>query len=285
MALAACAGLATAQDSYRLPPMHHPVEVAFPESMHHPAELAPGESGELVCDTCHGIEDLKEIPLEEVDAESPEFLHLGPYRNLTDFCYHCHEEQGHERYNLHVMLDEQGEVDERGCIYCHLEAPDPSVEDQDDEMEFRLPKEKLCYGCHLKTPHLNTLTHQTEPDEKVLEHMRLAEKRHGVHLPLDDRGWVTCITCHTPHQQGVIDTNRPAGRQVEDQPVTDGIANSRTAWSRVFARDKAQRLDDWLQGRRAAVEPPEYLRVEKEVLIRLSARDGTLCLSCHEFED
>jgi hypothetical protein len=67
--------------------------------------------------------------------------------------------------------------------------------------------------------------------------------------------------------------------------VAEGIAYARTAWSVVFAKDKAQRLqeiegNDLLEGRM-----PEYLRVEKELLLRLRAKDGTLCLSCHEFED
>jgi hypothetical protein len=152
-------------------------------------------------------------------------------------------------------------------------------------MAFRLPKEKLCYGCHLKTPHLNALTHQTEPAEEIRQVMHQAEKEHEVKLPLDDEGKIACITCHSPHQSGVIDPGKAAGRVVEDQPVEDGVVYSRSAWSRVFAKDKTQRLHELKVRQQMQAELPEYLRVEKEILLRLSAKDGTLCLSCHEFED
>lgn len=285
LALYGLAGVSQADEAYRLPPLHHPVEITAPASMSIPQELPLGKQGELVCGTCHGIEDLKRIPLDEVDADAPDFLNLGPYQDLTDFCYHCHEEKGHQRYNLHLMLDEQGEIDDRGCIYCHMDTPDPSEEEHADEMRFRLPKEKLCYGCHLKTPHLNALNHQTEPAEEIRQVMRQAEKKHEVKLPLDDEGMITCITCHSPHQSGVIDPAKAAGRVVEEHPVEDGIVYSRTAWSRVFARDKLKRLQDMEVRGQTNLALPEYLRVEKEILLRLSAKDGTLCLCCHEFED
>jgi hypothetical protein len=183
------------------------------------------------------------------------------------------------------MLNEQEEIDDKGCIYCHMETPDPSVDELGSDMAFRLPKEKLCYGCHLKTPHLNALTHQTEPAEEIRQVMHQAEKEHEVKLPLDDEGKIACITCHSPHQSGVIDPGKAAGRVVEDQPVEDGVVYSRSAWSRVFAKDKTQRLHELKVRQQMQAELPEYLRVEKEILLRLSAKDGTLCLACHEFED
>jgi hypothetical protein len=278
-------GIAQAQETYRMPPMHHPVEITIPASMQVPDELALGPHGELVCETCHGIEDLKKIPLEEVDVEAPDFLNLGPYQDLTEFCYLCHEEKGHQRYNLHLMINEKGEIDERGCVYCHIEPPDTTKTYESNELEFRLAREKLCYGCHLKTPHLNALNHQTEPSDEIRKVMRLAEEKHKVKLPLGEQGEVICITCHSPHQSGVIDLDRPAGKVVEDQSIEDGIAYVRTAWSRVFTNDKTERLEELTLRQQGSSDLPEYLRVEKEILLRLSAKDGTLCLSCHEFED
>jgi hypothetical protein len=283
--LCGLAGISQADENYKLPPLHHPVEINVPDSMETHPELPLGSHSELVCDTCHGIEDLKQIPLDEVDLDAADFLNLGPYQDLTDFCYHCHEEKDHQRYNLHLMLNEQGEIDDKGCIYCHMETPDPSVDEQGGGMEFRLPKEKLCFGCHLKTPHLNAFNHQTEPAEEIRQVMRQAEKEHEVKLPLDDEGKIACITCHSPHQSGVIDPGKAAGRVVEEQPVEDGIAYSRSAWSRVYAKDKTQRLHKLKVRQQIQAELPEYLRVEKEILLRLSAKDGTLCLACHEFED
>lgn len=272
-------------DEVKLPPMHHPVEIAIPASMTIPQALPLGDHGELICDSCHGLDDIEKIPLDEVDTQVPDFLRLGPYRQLTDFCYRCHEKARHERYNIHRMLDEEGRLDERGCVYCHRETPDRNRAYDSEELAFQLPREKLCYGCHLKTPHLNALNHLVEPDDAIRENLREAEVTHQVSLPLDDRGWITCITCHSPHPLGVIDRERPAGQVVEDHDVADGIAYARTAWSVVFAKDKAQRLQEMKGDGLPEGQMPEYLRVEKELLLRLRAKDGTLCLSCHEFED
>lgn len=281
----ALSGTPQADQAYRMPPMHHPVDIAVPASMRIHDELVLGPRGELVCETCHGIEDLKQIPLDEVDVEAPDFLNLGPYRDLTDFCYLCHEEEGHARYNLHLMLNENGEIEEKGCVYCHTEVPDPSKTYEADELVFHLAREKLCYGCHLKTPHLNALNHQVEPSDEIRDVMRRAEDKHGVVLPLGEQGQVICITCHSPHQYGVIDPDTAAGRVLEDQPIEDGIAYQRTPWSGVFEKDKTQRLEELTQRQQGDPDLPEYLRVEKEILLRLPAKDGTLCLSCHEFED
>jgi hypothetical protein len=51
------------------------------------------------------------------------------------------------------------------------------------------------------------------------------------------------------------------------------------SWSAVMKEDKRERLE------KIAMSLPMYKRIEKEVLLRLPAKDGTLCLSCHEFEN
>ncbi|MET0081353.1 MAG: hypothetical protein ABW119_23105 [Candidatus Thiodiazotropha lotti] len=274
-----------AEAGYQLPPLHHPVEIQLPAAMEIPEDFSLGEHGELICDTCHGIEKLEDIPLDQVDPDVESFLRYGPYKDLTDFCYHCHEEQGEQRYNLHVMLDSTGEVDDSGCTYCHTEIPDPRDDTPIEQMEFRLPKAKLCYGCHLKTPHLNTLTHLQKPDEAMIKRIALAEAELKVRLPLDDEGRVTCITCHTAHQSGVIDPQSAGGKSVEENLIDDGILYKQTAWSRLFANDKAERISALKDEHQNQFVRPKYQRVEKEILIRLSAKDGSLCLSCHEFED
>ncbi|MCG7908689.1 MAG: hypothetical protein JAY82_02830 [Candidatus Thiodiazotropha taylori] len=268
-----------------MPPLHHPVKILLPAEMEVPEAFILGEHSELICNTCHGVEKLKDIPLDQVDPSVENFLHYGPYGDLTDFCYHCHEEQGEQRYNLHVMLDSTGEIDDSGCTYCHTEIPDPSDDIPIEQMEFRLPKAKLCYGCHLKTPHLNTLTHLKEPDDAMKKRIASAETEQKIRLPLDDEGRVTCITCHTAHQSGVIDPQRAGGRSVEESSIEEGILYRRTAWSRLFADDKADRMSALKEEHQKQFVKPEYQRVEKEILIRLPAKDGSLCLSCHEFED
>jgi hypothetical protein len=276
-------GPAAWAETEKLPSMHHVVGVVVSSNMNPPSDFTLGAQGELICDTCHGIAGIEELSPDEVDTLAADFLHAGPYRDLTQFCYNCHDKQAVQRYNVHVMLDESGELDTTGCTYCHQQAPDPEAEYRLDELRFRLPKAKLCLGCHLKTPHLNALTHQSAPSDEIRETMRDAQRRHGVRLPLVEEDKVGCITCHTPHQAGVIEATKPGGQQVEDRPVQKGIAWRRTHWSRTFAQDKAQRLADRFPDTQLTL--PEYLRAESEILLRLPARDGTLCQACHRFED
>ena len=268
----------------KLPPLHHVVDVAVPDGMSVPEAFPLSADGHIVCKTCHGIEGIEELPFDEVDRDAPEFHRGGPYRRLTDFCYRCHDEQAYRRPNIHELLDEQGGYDEKACEYCHRKAPDPKqVEIRPDDLKLRLPSRKLCYGCHLKTPHLNALNHQVEPDEEMRKRIEQAERAHGVILPLDPDGRITCVTCHTPHPRGVIDPERPAGKQVADTDLEEGITYREHPWDAVFREDKRERLARMAEevGTRYTLT---YRRLVKEVLLRLPAKDGTLCLACHEFE-
>ncbi len=268
----------------QLPPLHHPVEVEIPDGMEIPDTFPLSADGRLDCKTCHGIEGIGELPFDELDREAPDFHRGGPYRRLTDFCYRCHDRREYSRSNIHKLLDERGEYDEEACRQCHLEVPDPGEENiVRSELKFRLPPQRLCYGCHLRAPHLNALDHQVKPDEEMRERIGRAERGLGVILPLDGDGKIMCATCHTAHQRGLIDPQWPAGRQVADTDLDEGVTYREHVWNRVFQADKRERLEV-LAGEEGAAPVLSYRRIEKEVLIRLPAKDGTLCLVCHEFE-
>lgn len=261
---------------------HHPVDIAPPAAMRIPAEL-PLENGRVVCATCHGTEGIEYQAPDRFDPKAPDFLRGGPYANLTRLCHRCHDEQPYQRPNVHALLDDTGATKKKQCEYCHTKAPDPEKARSREDVELRLPPEKLCLGCHLKTPHLNALEHSTKPDEKMRKRIEAAEKKHGVILPLDAEGRVTCVTCHSPHQKGVIDPERPAGRQVADRSLADGIGYDNDPWGEVYTRDKRARLDKLAQSG-VRVPPLYYQRLTHEVLLRLPAKDGTLCSACHAFE-
>ncbi len=267
-----------------LPPLHHPVEIEIPDGMEIPDTFPLSADGRLGCKTCHGIEGIGELPFDELDRDAPDFHRGGPYRRLTDFCYRCHDRREYSRSNIHKLLDERGEYNEEACRQCHLEVPDPGEEKiVRSELKFRLPPQRLCYGCHLRAPHLNALDHQVKPDEEMRERIGRAERELGVILPLDGDGKIMCATCHTAHQRGLIDPERPAGRQVADTDLDKGVTYREHPWNRVFQADKRERLEK-LAEKGGAVPVLTYRRIETEVLIRLPARDGTLCLVCHEFE-
>ena len=108
------------------------------------------------------------------------------------------------------------------------------------------------------------------------------EQQHKINLPLSDDGEIMCTTCHTPHQIDVISREKPAGKQVVNSDMDEGIVYRKHSWNKVFIADKKDRLETLASqtGKKYALN---YQRIEKEILLRLSAKDGTLCLVCHEF--
>ncbi|WP_367155578.1 hypothetical protein [Methylomonas sp. HYX-M1] len=271
------------RQSKRLPDLHHAVDVELADGMQPPAAFEL-KDGKLSCQTCHGLEKMDETPYDKIDKKAANFLRGGPYRPLEKFCYNCHDKESHQRPNVHLMLDESGDIKKEHCLYCH-----EKVHEQRDEplareqLKLRLPAEKLCFGCHLKTPHLNALEHQgAKPKDNMKKHMDQAAREHGIILPLAADGRVTCVSCHSPHPEGVMDINNPAGAQVSAD-VKKGVKYQEHSWDQVFRADKDERL---LALAMQHGERPDlgYRRLSNEVLLRLPALDGSLCLSCHEFE-
>lgn len=277
---------ATYESTKQLPDLHHAVGISLPDDWADPKDLPLGKGRTLECRTCHGLKDMEKRRYDRVDTKVPDFLRGGPYPRLEEFCYRCHDRDEFERPNVHAMLDEQGQLKEDHCTYCHEEVhKDRDRPLRPADYKLRLPPEKLCYGCHLKTPHFNALEHQSaKPKEEMRRHMKESERAHKIVLPLSPEGRLMCPTCHTPHQYGVIDpAKNPAGKQASERSPEDRIRYVEHPWATVYAADKRDRLAEF--GRRTG-EPfkLDYRRIDREVLLRLPAKDGTLCLACHEFE-
>ncbi len=272
-----------------LPPLHHPVGIKLSTTMDIPDNFPLGKQKELVCDTCHGIKNIDQIPLQKVNTKASNFLRNGSYPSLLDFCGNCHEsrlkQKNMQRFNIHQMLDKQGKIIEKNCTYCHIKVPNP-VKDKDwHTLRFRLPVEKLCLGCHLKTTHLNSVQHQVKPSKKILQQLQKTTKQKHILLPLDKQGRMMCVTCHSPHQHGVIKASHAGGKQVAQNNIKQGIQYGKeNRWNLVFKADKKQRLATlkWLN---KTIELPEYRPIEKEILLRLPAKNGQLCQACHRFKD
>ena len=199
-----------------LPSMHHLVKIKPPQDMKIPKAFPLNDKGAIDCKTCHGIKNIEKTPIDKVDKKAKNFHRGGPYEQLSEFCHNCHEKKDYKRPNIHNLLDDKGKYDEAKCEYCHKKAPDLKKDIKRDDLEFRLSPQKLCWGCHLKTPHLNALNHLVKPDKKMRKHMLKAEKKLNVILPLDKEGKIMCATCHAPHESGLIDKKKPAGKQVAD---------------------------------------------------------------------
>lgn len=277
----------TYESTKLLPGQHHAVGIAVPKDWREPEDLPLGKDRTLECRTCHGLKDMEKRPYDKIDTQAPGFLRGGPYPALEKFCYRCHDPEEFERPNIHVMLDKQGHIQEEHCTYCHEEVQrerDKPLAPAD--YKLRLPPEKLCYGCHLKTPHFNALEHQeAKPKEEMRKHIKDSERQRNVVLPLSSEGRVMCPTCHSPHQGGVIPTPKnPAGTSTAaSADPGERIRYREHSWNAVVQADKALRLEEFNRGRRDA-QALEYRRIDREVLLRLPAKDGSLCLACHEFE-
>ncbi|HHJ39343.1 MAG TPA: hypothetical protein ENJ86_07790 [Methylothermaceae bacterium] len=274
-----------AEEKPKTPPHHHLVDVPVPKTMTIRSPLKMPPEGKLDCPVCHGIDKIDEIPFEEVDKDDPNFLRGGPYSDLSQFCFNCHEEEKHERPNIHAMLDEHGEIIEDHCTYCHEEKPDRKKAQSLEEVKLRAPVDTLCWGCHLKTPHLNAAEHQVEPSDKVKkQRKRFLEAHPEVILPLTPDGKVTCITCHTPHPPGVLDKKLPAAHQVTSGDVEEGPVYQDSPWTATVAADKQERLQK-LEQQFGQNFHYQYRQIQKEALLRLPARDGQLCRACHVFDE
>jgi len=148
-------------------------------------------------------------------------------------------------------------------------------------LKLRLPPETICLGCHLKTPHLNALNHLQKPDKEMRRRMQVAERKLGIVLPLDQQGRIMCTTCHSPHERGLIAETKPAGKQVAGD-LKEGVVYEDHPWDSVYRADKQARLEKLPDN--ATPVNLHYRRLRSEVLLRLSAKDGSLCLACHAFE-
>lgn len=279
--------LASYETTHTLPELHHAVGLSLPDDWPDPEGLPLGPRRVIECKTCHGLKDMERTPYRRVDKQAAHFLRGGPYPRLDDFCFRCHDREALERPNIHIMLDEQGKIREDHCTYCHEAVPqDRDQPHRPVDYRLRLPPETLCYGCHLKTPHFNALEHQAaKPDETMRRHIRTSEQRQGIRLPLSRDGRVMCPTCHAPHQYGVIDARKnPAGRTLHPADLKRGVEYRDHPWNAVVKADKADRLKILNREQNSDFQL-DYRRIEHEVLLRLEARNGALCLACHQFRD
>lgn len=273
--------------SKQLPDLHHAVDVKLLEKMNPPAEFLLKEGRVLQCQTCHGLEKIDEIPYDKIDKNALNFLRLNGYQKLDTFCTNCHDAKQHERPNIHLMKKEDGSIKKETCLFCHREVNDKrDVKRELVDANLRLPVETVCVGCHLKTPHFNAVEHTdgtlsedtSSSAKKMTSRLKQIQQEKNSYLPLSSDNKILCITCHNPHEEGILGENNPSSKQVQGD-VKKGVEYSEHSWSAVMKEDKRERLE------KIAMSLPVYKRIEKEVLLRLPAKDGTLCLSCHEFEN
>lgn len=213
----------------------HPVDIVpSPEiKAKIPVEL-PLTDGKITCTTCHLIQwQCQNDP--DAKRVNAIFLRVNPFLPRTAICYFCHDEQQYKMLDPHNQLDASGNIVVATCLYCHTEKPD-------EQKDFFKPGggkgqgvkligdlAVLCSRCHFKQSRLHPISasHFKKPSAKTLRNMRKSEKQFRISLPLNYKGEVTCVTCHNPHERGVIPFDRVTAKGASEKARLrrPGLAN------------------------------------------------------------
>lgn len=192
----------------------HPVDIEpTDEKKERMPEEFPLEGGKLTCLTCHDIYLQCQEQIFETNS-----LRGAPYSRRTDFCYRCHLRESYEKLNPHKQLNEDGEIIIDTCLICHTEKPDEAHATFKD-VKFYGEIEAMCRRCHQISPkHSGNADHMgVKPSPEGVRRLRAVEEEHNVRLPLDEDGRMTCITCHNPHDRGVIPADRPGAKGADSK--------------------------------------------------------------------
>ncbi|MEJ2638363.1 MAG: cytochrome c3 family protein [Desulfosarcinaceae bacterium] len=168
----------------------------------------PLENGKLTCLTCHDIYRQCQKRLFERNS-----LRGAPYAQRTDFCYRCHSRENYAPTDPHRQLNENAEIVIGTCLICHTEKPDEKHATFKD-VTLIGNIETLCRRCHhIAGNHSGNVDHMgLIPSVEGLKKIKAVEAKYHTRLPLDEKGRMTCITCHNPHAKGVIPEGRPGAK-------------------------------------------------------------------------
>jgi hypothetical protein len=182
----------------------HPVGIKPSQHIRIPNDM-PLEDGLLTCTTCHDSLLQTACLKKENMAETNILFLRGKQKSRTSFCFLCHFEETYKLLNPHDQMNDQGEIQEETCLFCHSSIPDlQSPEPEPVRFVVQNP-DAFCIGCHhgFLRKHPAGVDHLMTPSAKTASAIKTSIKRIGVDLPLY-KGKIVCATCHNPHQTGVI---------------------------------------------------------------------------------
>ena len=146
------------------------------------------------------------------EISNKKFLRGGPYANRTEICFRCHDENMYKKLNPHNQINTKGEIIKEICLYCHEEKPDEKIATY-ESIKLIGDTKMICQRCHnIQNRHPAGKEHFKRPNDKILDRMKTAEIIYSIILPLDNEERITCITCHNPHERGVIPTEREGAK-------------------------------------------------------------------------
>lgn len=215
------------------------------EAMHHPYDItpsrlspSPGEwplvDGRLSCQTCHDILQQCELDLKE-RWRNASFLRSKPAEAAVEFCLRCHSGKLYRATSPHDQLDDQGQEREGVCLFCHEKRPDPQEPAEDGGTNLKSPVVELCGNCHGTFPHPIGIPHLRVVKREMLDRIVATELSDRYVIPVGqiqryiagegrmpqsmridpETNETTCITCHNPHELGVLPPTLPDARGAE----------------------------------------------------------------------
>jgi hypothetical protein len=187
----------------------HPLDINSP--LDQKLTTPPGfplTNGRFTCDTCHHV--YRQCVKRLFDRYT---LRGAPYPLITDFCYRCHNQKKYHELNAHLQIRADGALNTKMCLYCHEKKPNEKTATY-KEVTFIGDMRELCRRCHpIKGNHPGDFDHMAKaPSAKALAYMSVMEKTYGIILPLAKDGKMTCITCHNPHEKGVIAADKASAK-------------------------------------------------------------------------
>jgi len=194
----------------------HPADIQPSEELKNsiPADL-PLKEEKIACTTCHDVyRQCRESRVDKLFPKGDAFLRGAPFATQTAVCFRCHNKEAYKELDPHDQLDGSGTVVTEKCLFCHVEKPDQKRSGYKD-VKLIGDLEMLCVRCHSRVKanrqSLHAI-HVRKPSPKVLAKIHEAEEAFNTILPLDAEGKVTCVTCHNPHEKGVIPAEKPAAK-------------------------------------------------------------------------
>lgn len=196
-------------------PIHaHPVDTAVPkrDDLKLPVTF-PLKNEKISCLTCHDVfVQCRDSEEDRILLQGQMLLRGLPYDHRLEFCFRCHDRSRYTQYNPHDQVNPQGKIIESRCLYCHSVVPD-TRRATFEEVQLIGNFDELCTGCHYQTAKQPLhVRHLRRPSEPILARMKLMQAEYNIILPLDRNGRVTCVTCHNPHEKGLIPDQRAGAR-------------------------------------------------------------------------
>lgn len=154
----------------------HPILVKLGPGMRPGSGLPMSADGKITCLTCHNPMPSSGKGLE-IRERKP-----GDARNAI--CFRCHDKADLTGRNPHSAMS-----DRESCRFCHDTMTDPTNEEA-SRVSFISNTRLICLRCHSQENHPMGVDHMVHPKMDIPEPFRL-----------DEKGRITCTTCHNPHIQ------------------------------------------------------------------------------------